>query len=301
MLRSGYSAALATVPDAMARAARPTANDISFMLKPPLPDLTSDEWRHAKALFPVTRIANASVVNIDALAHAAGMKVSGRKSRNRAPAAAPSVFEQLRDMIVSLTLVPGTPLSRSALQRQFKLSSTPIRDALMRLQEVALVEVFPQSGTIVSLIDVPKARQSQFLRRSIEQEIVRVLAAMPDAGLVDRLRAIVAEQRRSAKDQDLGRFNELDLAFHKTMYDAANVPDLWAVVRKYSGHIDRIRRLHLPIGNKAAQIIRDHSAIIAGIATGEPDRAQSELRDHLSRSIAFTDELRSRFPGYFKD
>jgi GntR family transcriptional regulator, rspAB operon transcriptional repressor len=223
------------------------------------------------------------------------------RSRDRSQQAAPQVFEQLRDMILSLKLVPGTALSRSALQRQFGLSSTPIRDALMRLDEAGLVEVFPQSGTIVSLINVPLARQAQFLRRSIEQEAVRVLAEAPDASVVGSLRDIIDEQRREAKAEDLERFNELDLAFHKILYDASGVPDLWALVRNRSGHIDRIRRLHLPIGEKAAQIVRDHSAIVNAIAKREPDVAQSELRDHLSRSLAFSDELRVRFPGYFKE
>jgi GntR family transcriptional regulator, rspAB operon transcriptional repressor len=222
-------------------------------------------------------------------------------SRDRSQQAAPQVFEQLRDMILSLTLAPGTALSRSALQQQFGLSSTPIRDALMRLEEAGLVDVFPQSRTIVSLIDVPLARQAQFLRRSIEQEAVRILAAAPDADLVDRLNDIVAEQTSKAKTGDLESFNEADLSFHKILYDAAGVPDLWALVRKRSGHIDRIRRLHLPIGGKAAQIVRDHVAIVNAISKGEPDLAQSELRDHLSRSLAFTDELRVRFPGYFKE
>ena len=216
--------------------------------------------------------------------------------RDRSQQAASRVFEQLRHMIVSLTLAPGTALSRSALQRDFGLSSTPIRDALMRLEEAGLVEVFPQSRTIVSLIDVPLARQAQFLRRSIEQEAVTA-----DAGLVDRLHAVIEEQGKWAKAGDLERFNDADLAFHKILYDAAGVPDLWALVRKRSGHIDRIRRLHLPIGGKAAQIVRDHEAIVNAISKGEPDLAQSELRDHLSRSLAFSDELRVRFPGYFKE
>jgi DNA-binding GntR family transcriptional regulator len=221
--------------------------------------------------------------------------------RVRSQQAAPQVFEQLRDMILSLKLAPGTALSRSELQRQFGLSSTPVRDALMRLDEAGLVEVFPQSGTIVSLIDVPLARQAQFLRRSIEQEAVRVLAQAPDGAVVSRLRAVIDEQSSRAKENNLERFNEADLAFHKILYDAAGVPDLWALVRNRSGHIDRIRRLHLPIGGKATQIVRDHSTIVNAIAKGQPDRAQSELRDHLSRSLAFSDELRVRFPGYFKE
>src|SRR5260221_1409816 len=61
--------------------------------------------------------------------------------------AAPQVFERLRGMIISLALPPGSALSRAALAGQFGVSSTPIRDALMRLEEEGLVDVFPQYAT----------------------------------------------------------------------------------------------------------------------------------------------------------
>ena len=226
---------------------------------------------------------------------------NSRQPRGRSQQAAHHVFEQLRDMILAITLAPGTALSRSELQKRFRLSSTPIRDALMRLEEVGLVDVFPQSRTIVSLIDVPLARQAQFLRLSIELEALRTLALSPDAEIVRQLRGAIAEQRSHAKAGDLERFNEADLAFHKILYAAAGVADLWALVRRQSVHIDRIRRLHLPVSGKAGQIVRDHSAIVKAIADGDPDRAQSELRNHLSQSLPFSNELRVRFPGYFKE
>jgi DNA-binding GntR family transcriptional regulator len=218
----------------------------------------------------------------------------------RAQQAAHRVFGQLRDEILSLALPPGTALSRNALQRRYRLSSTPIRDALMRLEEVGLIDVFPQSRTLVSLIDVKLAREAQFLRRSVELEVVTALATAPNAGVLRELSAIITEQRRQAKAGDLERFNDADLAFHGTMYIAAGVPELWSLVRRQSVHIDRIRRLHLPIKGKIAQILRDHDAIVKAISDGKPRRAQEALRKHLSQSLAFTDELRARFPTYFR-
>src|SRR5207244_11982338 len=97
--------------------------------------------------------------------------------------AAPQVFERLRGMIIALDLPPGSSLSRAALAEQFGVSSTPIRDALMRLDEEGLVEVFPQYATVVSRIDVHRAQQAHFLRQALELEIVRLLALQPDASL----------------------------------------------------------------------------------------------------------------------
>src|SRR5436190_19068269 len=117
----------------------------------------------------------------------------GRLGRDRQ--AAPQVFERLRGMIISLELPPGSPLSRAALAEQFGVSSTPIRDALMRLEEEGLVEVFPQYATVVSRIDVHRAQQAHFLRQALELEIVRLLALQPDASLDVELNAAITRQQ----------------------------------------------------------------------------------------------------------
>jgi DNA-binding GntR family transcriptional regulator len=221
--------------------------------------------------------------------------------RDRSRHAAPQVFDILREEIVSLDLAPGTVLSRTVLQDRFRLSSTPIRDALLRLQEEGLVDIFPQSATVVSRIDLAQARQAQFLRRSVEQEIVRTLASAPDPALVAMLDDLIREQRRVARAGDHGQFTVVDEAFHRKMAEAAEVPDLWALIRRRSGQIDRLRRLHLPIAGKMAQILDDHGAIVRAIEAGRPAEAEEALRSHLSRSLAFSSEMRLSHPDYFSD
>ena len=222
------------------------------------------------------------------------------RTLDRSRHAAPQVFEILRDRIISLELKPGTMLSRVELQNQFGVSSTPIRDALLRLQEEGLVDIYPQHATVVSPIDLGLARQAQFLRRSIEQEIARTLAEARDDGLVRRLRAIIEEQKKFARMKDLDRMTAADEQFHRAMYEAAGIPDLWNLVRRNSGHIDRLRRLHLPVEGKAKQIVQDHLDLVEAIATGDPDLAQQRVREHLSKSLAFSTEMRARFPEFFR-
>lgn len=221
-------------------------------------------------------------------------------ARDRSRQAAPQVFEHLRDRIIALDLTPGTVLSRAALQLEYGLSSTPIRDALMRLAEESLVEIFPQHATVVSPIDLPLVRQAHFLRRSIETEAVQQLAQAPDARLIAQLRGTLQLQTALAAAGDLSRFNDADQAFHRQIYEAAGVPDLWTLVRRQSGHIDRLRRLYLPIEGRPQQIVGDHTAIVDAIASGDPEHARAALRHHLSRSLADSARVRAQYPSYFR-
>ncbi|WP_020205312.1 MULTISPECIES: GntR family transcriptional regulator [Cupriavidus] len=214
--------------------------------------------------------------------------------------AAPQVFEHMREQIISMALTPGTVLSRTDLAARYGISQTPVRDALMRLSEEGLVDIFPQHATVVSPISIALARQAHFLRRSVEVEIVRTLAGAPDAALAERLRQMVARQQALLPAPDFAEFAQLDLAFHRQMYDAAQVPDLWLLVRRQSGHLDRLRRLHLPIPGKAGAVVADHAAIVDAIARGDVDEAQASLRRHLSGTLANLEEIRGRYGDYLE-
>lgn len=215
--------------------------------------------------------------------------------------AAPQVFDRLREEIVSLSLPPGVPLSRHELAERFGVSATPIRDALMRLEEEGLVEVFPQHATVVSRIDVKLAQQAHFLRQALELEIVRQLAHDPADGLVGELDRTIALQQHLAKTGDFPRFMATDNEFHRLLYAAADRLELWSLVRSRSGHIDRLRRLHLPTPGKAQEIVRHHRLIARGIAAGDPDATQAHLRKHLSGTLGYLAEIRAGYPDYLAE
>jgi DNA-binding GntR family transcriptional regulator len=228
------------------------------------------------------------------------LPASALRTRDRSRHAAPQVFEQLREMIISLTLAPGMVLNRLTLQQEFGLSSTPIRDALLRLRDDGLVEIFPQHATVVSPIDLTLAHQAHFLRRSIELEIVRDLALSPDPRLLARLQGFLAQQQALMEAEDFEAFTAADQAFHHYLYEAAKMQDLWALVRSRSGHIDRLRRLHLLTPGKAQNIVQHHRLIVQAIGDGKPIEAQQYLRDHLSGTLSHVDDIRAKYPNYIR-
>ncbi|HEX2009802.1 MAG TPA: GntR family transcriptional regulator [Roseateles sp.] len=227
-------------------------------------------------------------------------KASSSVQLDRSRQAAPQVFERLRELIVSLELAPGMVLSRAELAERFGLSQTPIRDALIKLGEEGLVDIFPQHATLVSRIDLASAQQAHFLRRAIELEAVRALAGAADAVLVAKLRAQVDLQAALMNSEAFDEFIAADLAFHRLMYEAAGVPDLFDLVRRLSGHVDRLRRLDLPSAGKARAVVRDHRRIVDAIAQGDPAAAQEALREHLSGTLSRLEQISAKYPDYVR-
>jgi DNA-binding GntR family transcriptional regulator len=218
----------------------------------------------------------------------------GKFQLDRSRNATAQVFAHLRELIVTLALKPGTVLSRTELSDYFALSQTPVRDALSRLEEERLVDIFPQHATRVSAIDLPSARQAHFLRLSLELEIVSTLAQSPNPRLEDLLLELVARQRRHLLRDDLESFTRVDLEFHLAMYEEAQVADLWSAMRRKSGNLDRLRRMHLSLNGKAESILAQHTQIARHIGAGDVEQARAHVRAHLSGTLRVLDSLREK-------
>lgn len=221
-----------------------------------------------------------------------------RSGLDRTRQIAPQIVEYLRERILALELAPGTALSRVELQKQFGLSQTPVRDALMRLEEEGLVTVYPQYATLVSKIDINLARQTHFMRRAVEQEAVFNLAERATARhIADRLRSANAKLKTLVASNEYADFLVLDRAFHFIIYEEAGLEHIWPIIRRHSGHIDRLRRLNL-LNVGTQRVVDAHDAIIEGIAAGDPVGAEKAMKIHLSGTLSMINDIVERYPDY---
>jgi DNA-binding GntR family transcriptional regulator len=228
---------------------------------------------------------------------AADLSARPRFRLDRTRQISPQLVEYLRERILALDLAPGAPLSRTEMQKQFGLSQTPVRDALMKLEEEGLITVYPQYATLVSKIDINLARQSHFLRRAVEQEAVATLAGRDAPQAVARLRAANARLAHYVDSGDFAEFLLNDRAFHMILFEEAGIQHIWSIVRRHSGHLDRLRRLNLPnVGT--ARVIAQHDAIIDAIARRDPPGAIEAMKAHLSGTLAMIGDIISRYPDF---
>jgi len=213
---------------------------------------------------------------------------------------APQLISYLRKKILSLELEPGTELSRLALQEQFNLSQTPVRDAMMQLRDEGLITIYPQAGTVVSKIDLNLARQAHILRISIELEAARQLAHEQVPHNIAFLHASIAKQELLLSPDNYDEFSAADDEFHRLIFLNAKLPDLWPVVTRQSGHMFRLRRLHLPDPGKAQAIVEQHKNIVDAIGSGNPDKAVKTMRIHHTGTLEMADEIKQRYPTFFE-
>ncbi|MDL2408713.1 GntR family transcriptional regulator [Rhizobium calliandrae] len=227
------------------------------------------------------------------------MKVNPKEfALDRSRQVAPQILEILRSRILSMSLPPTTVLSRTSLQSEFNVSQTPVRDALIRLEEEGLVEVYPQYATVVARIDISNAVEAHFLRLSIELEAIRRLTAESPLETAEALRHVLVRQEHVMSPETYDLFDGLDKDFHRVLFERVGILGLWATVRRQSVHLDRLRMLNLPMPGKLQQVIADHHAIVDAVRLGDVGQAVAALRKHLSGTLSIIDLICEKYPDY---
>ena len=105
------------------------------------------------------------------------------------------VHAALREAIVLLDLKPGEFLDKQAIATRLGVSRFPVGEAMNRLAAEGLVDIIPQSGSRVALIKISDARENMFLRRALEIETVRRVAATATPSLAEQLNSNLRYQQ----------------------------------------------------------------------------------------------------------
>jgi DNA-binding GntR family transcriptional regulator len=222
-----------------------------------------------------------------------------RRSPARRITSATQVFDVLRGEIVSLRLPPGKPLQDKALIERFQVSRTPVREALIRLAELNLVDIFPQSGTFVSRVPVAAILEAVLIRKALEGITVEKAAQTATPRRMAAIDLAIGRQKAAALVNDADAFHESDEAFHAAIADLAGHPGIWVLLSQVKVQVDRARRLTTPALGRMVQVLVEHARIRDFIAVGDAKAAMAAMNVHVSAVIPDVDELRGRFPNYF--
>ncbi len=219
--------------------------------------------------------------------------------RQQGVSAVQRVYDLLRHDIVYLKRVPGATISKNEIAELCGVSPTPVREAMLRLAEEGLIEIYPQSRTVVSLIDIQQAREVLFLRLSTEIEVAKVLVRTINDDEIGKLEAWIDRQVTELRTGDEDSFRSADNRFHEEMYRLAGVPGLSQVIRARRGHHDRIRGLFLRQVDRRHAVVDEHRAIIAALRDRDEAEAERATRFHLGKSLAIINDIRRQNPDFF--
>lgn len=213
---------------------------------------------------------------------------------------ATQAYTWIKRAILTLELRPNEALSEKELSVKFGISRTPVREALIKLADEGLVDIFPQRGTHVSPIRVSQVVEAQFIREALEVAVVSKATEKMNPVAAQQLHANLEAQSAAVHKADLQEFIRLDEAFHHTFSELAEMPRAWRVIQNVKGQLDRVRFLSLPHPGHLVQLYDQHTAIAEAAIQGDAEQAARHMRHHLREVFKSVDELIQEKPELFE-
>lgn len=204
----------------------------------------------------------------------------------------------IKDNIIRLELAPGSFISENELAAEMGLSRTPVREALIDLAKVKIIEIAPQKRSVVAYVDYDMVEDARFIRNVLETAVVELVCAMRTAEDLEKLEENVKLQRFYLEHANYGGMMELDNQFHEILFQIAQKPQAYQMVQHIAIHFDRVRSMALS-SVKDIKIVEDHAQIVEALRQQDAAKARVIMEKHLNRYKFDEEAIREAYPQYF--
>lgn len=202
------------------------------------------------------------------------------------------IFRTLRDRIIYGVYKPGQSLPEKDICHEFNASRTPLREAVLKLQDLRLVTVIPRYGTNVSPVDINDIRCAFELKVKLEGMASELAAQRITPDLLEKLNQSIEEGNRLSKEIEMeNRFRllEIEAGFHTIIRQASGNH----ILKEYSEnlHLRCARLWSLEVSNwiPDTEIIKQMRAVYQALKKGDPVSARQLMEDHVE---FFIDKVR---------
>lgn len=191
------------------------------------------------------------------------------------------VYGAICDAVVQKVIPPGTPVSDAGIARQLGVSKTPVREALVRLEAVGLLERRGSRGLCVISPSTAAIRNAYETRAVLEAAISELAAERATAAERAEIMDTAAASRREAEAARLDEFRKLDRKFHGLIGEAAANPILAQLTGNARTLTSVLRARDLPAVGDSVHCGHQHEHIAKAVAAGESEQAGALMREHV--------------------
>ncbi|MCR4691437.1 MAG: GntR family transcriptional regulator [Lachnospiraceae bacterium] len=194
-------------------------------------------------------------------------------------------YDNLKRDIMTLELPPGEPVSAAKIADRYQVSRTPAREALVKLETEGLVEIYPQSASVISKIDSQRAKQEWFIRRTLELGVVDSLFENVKKADIQKMRSyarMMEDLAVDTRDSEMAyEYLMCDNAFHAVTYYVAGQNLAGQIVQNTMAHYNRVRILADIGSSLKKRTTTAHQKLIKCIEKKDKEGYRTLLMQHL--------------------
>lgn len=204
-------------------------------------------------------------------------------------------YESLRHKILHNELPPGTTALEAEIAADLGMSRTPVREALIRLEQEDLVEILPRRGIRVVPVTLRDLREINEVLACLEvQAVERVAARRLSTAEIATLDEAIAAMDAALEAEDMDAWAAADFRFHTRLIELCGNRHLVRTAMQFLDKAHRARILTLPLRRKPVYSNSNHAAVVEAIRRGDPETAREIHLAHKRRWTRELDEITAR-------
>ena len=202
------------------------------------------------------------------------------------PTAQEAVLAELRRMLVTGELAPGTPVRQESLAEKLGVSRVPLREALKVLEGEGHVVYAAHRGYVVAELSVADLVEVYRLRELLEAEAIRAAVPRATDELVAEMRAAAHEVDAAGRADDVADITAANRRLHFLLFDAAGMPRLARTLRQLWDATDVYRSVYFADADNRDRVHHEHDALVEAVARRDAEAAVAVQAEHRARSVA---------------
>ncbi|MEV5477048.1 GntR family transcriptional regulator [Streptomyces sp. NPDC002387] len=193
-----------------------------------------------------------------------------------------AAYDHVRAAILDGSLTPGSRVTVRPLTEKLGLSPTPIKTALAALEREGFLIAVPHRGYFVPEAGTDDLLELYELREAVDGLAARRTAVAPDHNqIATQLRQLLTEQREAIEANNLNRYGELDLEFHRLIWEGSGSRRLIPIAENLIAQVRLGNRLSARAPGRLSVAVDEHEAILEAIGKGDPRAAERHIRRHV--------------------
>ncbi|MGI6097121.1 MAG: GntR family transcriptional regulator [Dethiobacteria bacterium] len=194
------------------------------------------------------------------------------------------ISDELRHKIVTGKLKPGEGLTEKKLAEEFKVSRTPIREAIRQLETEGLVRLSPKKGAIVEGITGRDIEEIYTIRMMIEGLAARWAAERITREEAEKLRELIEFLEFFQGKGEVERMTDLDNKFHQLILEASKSKALKHALRGFMYYAQQARITSIASPGRAEKMYAEHLRVYKAIVDRNPEEAEKAMQEHVMQA-----------------
>lgn len=193
------------------------------------------------------------------------------------------VYEELRMLIMTGQIKPGTRMMEIELAEGMGVSRTPVREAIRQLEKDNLVTIEPRRGAYVSDISAVDLEDMLIVREPLEGLATYLAAQNMSDEDIEVVRKVNEQYEAALENKDTEQMIQSDTKFHNLITQGSGNQYLINILLELQEQVLRFRYIYFKSAKRAEEVVKEHRAILESISSRNAEAAENYCKEHIKK------------------